>query len=415
MRRFVTRIGVVGLSAWLIVLGAIGAQHASAQGRAAQTYSKDNGYFYRLRAAFELKATGEKIDFDYVVACNIRVTRWRDGGLSDDTTFSPRVMIQATADGHAVMLKTLNACSGLTSENDDVPPDVLPIAIWFDGVDDLSNGLAYVSEDAYDNSLGKLKFRGARVDRATRADWEAWRKKASEAYVQRGALPGPWGYDYSYGKAEFESESGRYVRSCDGYSRLKLPESVRAKIRPLWPSGRPRFWALPNEDDAKIARLLNDTAVTEPPGVEPWLKRFGSPASGAGVDWSGAPVRSGRWVGHRPHVPSRWPSENFPFLWPPMTSALPMTVPAPSARTESYVQKLEFRDGALNGFAACNNLKDANLTRIKAVDPAWAQKPHVFMVDGERVREARGRPHGLAPTFVLERDEYVFVHFGMGL
>jgi len=50
------------------------------------TYTKDQGYFYRFRASFEVKATGEPLDFDYVVACNIRVTRGRDGGLSGDST-----------------------------------------------------------------------------------------------------------------------------------------------------------------------------------------------------------------------------------------------------------------------------------------------------------------------------------------
>ena len=122
------------------------------------TYTKDQGYFYRLRAGFEVKATGEQLDFDYVVACNIRLTRWRDGGLSDDSTHSPRAMVMATNGGQAVMLRTLEACHGLTSEHDDVPPDVLPLAIWFDDFTDLSAGLGYVSEAAYDNPLGKLKF-----------------------------------------------------------------------------------------------------------------------------------------------------------------------------------------------------------------------------------------------------------------
>jgi hypothetical protein len=40
-----------------------------------QTYVKDRGYFYRFKASFEVKATGEEIAFDYVVACNVRLTR----------------------------------------------------------------------------------------------------------------------------------------------------------------------------------------------------------------------------------------------------------------------------------------------------------------------------------------------------
>jgi hypothetical protein len=377
----------------------------------AQTYSKDAGYFYRFKAGFEVKDTGERLDFDYVVACNIRLTRWRDGGLSDDTTFSPRVMVKATAGGHAVMLKTLNECSGLTSEDDDVPPDVLPIAVWFDSVEDLSNGLAYVSEDAYDSPRGKLRFHGARVERATRADWEAWRKAEADQYVQRGALPGPWGYDYPGD----DQRRGlvRYVSTCNGYRRLKLPEVIRAKIRPFWPSERPRFWAPPNEAGSRINTLLNDGSVAEPPGVSGWIRRFGTPSSGSGVESSGVPVRSGRWVQRRPHVPSRWPTENYPFLQPPMISADPMQAPAPTAPADVYVHKLDFRDGALNGFAACHVVGGPDRL-IDPVDPGWKRKAHVLMVDDQPVRRIEGGFGLLRPAFMFERDEYVFIQFGTG-
>jgi hypothetical protein len=412
LRKFIV-LGLIALAA--VVLAGI-TQLMSRSTRAEQTYSKDAGYFYRFRASFELKETGERLDFDYVVACNIRLTRWRDGGLSDDSTFSPRVMVKATAGGQAVMLKTLNECSGLTSENDNIHPDILPIAIWFDSVEDLSNGLGYVSEDAYDSPLGKLKFRGARVDLATRADWEAWRKKSGDEYVERGALPGPWGYDYPDNMNERNPDIGKYLSECSGYRRVKLPEVIRAKVRPLWPSERPRFWTLPNEDDSKIAQLLSDSTVAEPPGVEPWIRRFGTSGSGGGVEWSGVPVRSGRWVQRPPHVPSRWPTEIYPFLWPPMTSVDPMTATVPAAPADSYVQKLEFRDGSLNGFAACHSRRDGAGLAIGQVDPGWALKPHVFMVDNERVREThRGQILMLAPAFLLERDEYVFIHFSTGL
>jgi hypothetical protein len=384
--------------------------------RVAATYSKDAGYFYRFRAAFEVKITGEQLDFDYIVACNIRLTRWRDGGLSNDTSFSPRVMVQATAGGQAVILKTLDACGGLVSETNDVPADVLPVAIWFDSIAELSHGLAYASEDAYENPVGKLRFHGARIDRATRADWEAWRKKAADEYVERGSMPGPWGYDYPDNMNEANPDIGKYVSSCHGYRRLKLPEAIRAKIHPQWPSNRPQFWALANEDDGKVGELLLDDTVSEPPGGAPWLRRFGSPSSGAGVSWSGLPVRSGRWVQRPPHVPSRWPTEIYPSLWPPVTSAVPMTAPSPTAPLGVYVHKLEFRGGALNGFAACHNRKDANLLTIKQVDPDVASKEHVFVVDDQRVRNVRsGGIRALAPQFIFERDEYVFSRFSMGL
>jgi hypothetical protein len=138
-RTGIRRDGYVGLLAALLAAGTLLINPPEIA--KAQQYSKDQGYFYRFRAGFEIKGTGEKLDFDYVVACNVRLTRWRDGGLSDDTTFSPRIMVKATTGGQAVMLRTLEACHGLTSEHEDVPKDVLPLAIWFDDVANLSTGL----------------------------------------------------------------------------------------------------------------------------------------------------------------------------------------------------------------------------------------------------------------------------------
>jgi hypothetical protein len=408
------RVATLAISAVALAFGvwAGATQHSSSQSRVEQTYSKDNGYFYRMTAKFTVKETGEAVDFDYVVACNIRLTRWRDGGLSNDSSFGPRMMVKATAGRQAVMLKTLRACHGLTSENGDVPPDVLPLAIWFDSVDDLSNGLGYVSEDGYDNPLGKLKFRGARIDPATGADWEAWRKKSADEYIQRGALPGPWGYDYPDDLNKDNSDIGKYVSECQGYSRRKLPDDMRAKLRELWPPERPGFWALPNADNNKISQLMSDPKQPSPPGGGPWNLRWGSISD---IGTNGLPIRSGRRVQHF-HVPSRWPTEAYPLLWPPMVSAVPLTTVSLSPSTEVYVQKLDFRDGALNGFAACQNRKDRSALFFGDVDPQWNAKRHVFMIDDYVVRErVEGTIYMLAPAFVLERDEYVFTRFSNGL
>ncbi|HET9395626.1 MAG TPA: hypothetical protein VFO36_06180, partial [Nitrospiraceae bacterium] len=297
---YVIAAAVVGFGLWLGYTYL--AQPAS---RVQSQHFQDNGYFYRMRAAFEVKETGERLDFDYVVACNIRVTRWRDGGLSDDSTYSPRMVAKATAGGQAVVLRTLGACNGLTSENGDIPSDILPLAVWFDTVDDLSRGLGYVSEDAYDSPISKLRFHGARIDRATRGEWERWRKQAAESYIEQGVLPGPWGYDYP----ESDPNIDRYVSSCQGYSRLKLPENLREKLRSLWPAERPRFWALHSENDNKILALISDPTQPSPPGVGPWRVRFGTPNNTIA---SGLPTRSGSTVGRAPHIPSRWPTENYP-------------------------------------------------------------------------------------------------------
>jgi hypothetical protein len=354
-----------------------------------QTYAKDLGYFYRFRADFEVKATGEKIAFDYVAACNIRLTRWRDGGLSDDTILSPRAMVQATRDGQAVLLQTVDGCHGLTSENGDVPPDLLPLAVWFEDVSDLSAGLGYASEDAYDSPIAKLAFHGARIDRATRDEWEEWRKKSAEQYTERGVLPGPWGYDFPNSDPP---GLGQYIRVCDGYRRLKLPDDLRAKLRELWPEGRPQYWTMPSETERQsLGNII-------------WLltRRF-APGDGRG----GLPIRSGQIInGSGLHLASRPPTEIYPFLWPPLTSSLPMTK---TTETSKYVQRLDYRDGAMNGFVACQRYWEAMLFNGSGDQLTRRQ---VFEVDQIAAKEFSGKPPGLErPQFVAERDEAVFIYY----
>src|SRR5207244_2757638 len=111
-----------------------------------------------------------------------------------------------------------------------------------------------------------------------------------------------------------------------------------------------------------------------------------------GVEWSGVPVKSGRWVQRPPHVPSRWPTEIYPSLWPPLISIQPVTTAPYGAENETYAQKLEFRAGALNGFAACQNGKDLSAAAMQAADPNWLAKRHVFLVDDDLVRERGNEP-----------------------
>jgi len=366
-------------------------------------YDSDEAYFYRFRAGFRVKETGEQIDFDYVVVChNIRLTRWADGTQTDFSPFGPHHMVQATRGGQAVLVQTLKACSGLTSDNDDVPHDVLPTAAWFDSVDDLSVGIGYMGEDAYENPLAKLQFLGARVDRATRAEWEAWRQKAAADYVQRGELPGPWGPE-SDTRFDWPTRSGRTAERCYGYKRVKLIAGVREKIRALWPSERPRFWAIPIWDSTKILDLLSFDPVDPSLYSLAWLHRFGT----VGQRTKGLPIRSGRQMGPAPHLPVSWPAELYPLSTPSIVSAHPLRRVPPSPAVESYANKLEFREGALKGFAVCLNSEHGRA--VKDADAQWITKRHVLMVDDVVVGEWRNDRYGLLQyDFIFERDEYMF-------
>jgi hypothetical protein len=107
---------------------------------------------------------------------------------------------------------------------------------------------------------------------------------------------------------------------------------------------------------------------------------------------------------------------------PPLTSAYPIAVVRPSAPAGIHVQKLDFREGALNGFAACQNRKDIIYTARDDVAAGRKAKRHVFIVDDQVVRDLEsdrgsttsivaGDVLSLAPRFVFERDEYVFITF----
>ena len=89
-----------------------------------------------------------------------------------------------------------------------------------------------------------------------------------------------------------------------------------------------------------------------------------------------------------------------------------MTTTPFGAENATYVQKLEFRAGALNGFAACQNAKDLTAATMQVSDPNWLNKRHVFLVDDKVVRERGTEPISfLKPAFVFDRDEFVFAEF----
>lgn len=185
--------------------------------------TQQGGFFYRLEAHYTVKATGEPVDFDIVVACNIRTTNYTYTGPSFVAERYPEVMAKATKDGNAVMIRTPRVCQQLQLDRGHVPDDFVPFAIWFDDVNDLSFGWGYATQDAYDGPGAKIAYRPtdpatgtytSKITRVSRAEWEAWRKKAAEEWVQIGALPGPWGYADPKDKAGIAEEDR--VRALNG-------------------------------------------------------------------------------------------------------------------------------------------------------------------------------------------------------
>ncbi len=204
----------------------------------------------------------EPVDFDIVVACGIRVTRYGDNSSSFDAFRWPPFFVQATRDGGAVLQQVPNACHGQTTQNGEAPKDLLPGAIWFDKAGDFTFGIGYTAEDAFENPASKLKFLGAEISKATRAEWEAFGPTLAqnllspEPFVRVGAIPQPTEDEIKtnlWNKAKLAE--WQPTIACYGIERFRLTDPVaRELLRSYWPAARPRFWMPP----ARIAKNIRD-------------------------------------------------------------------------------------------------------------------------------------------------------------
>lgn len=246
-------VTAAGIAAWSATPWTTKPAHAQAITKSV----KDSSYFFRLTAKY--MHGDELIDFDIVVGCGIRVTVYGDNSSSYDSMFDPRFFVKATKDGGAILLSSPNACGGETVENGRVPKDFLPATVWFDKAGDFAFGTAYLSEAAYENPNSKLRFLGASIHAATRADWDAFQPTFAKNLLSTKP--------FMYGvKAPSDAEIAANlwnkqklaewdpVFECYGYRRFHLSDLsdpiLRDLVRKSWPVHRPRFW-MPNRAAAK--------------------------------------------------------------------------------------------------------------------------------------------------------------------
>ncbi len=243
---------VLGASA-VLALGLIG-NWAMDRLSAADSYVKsteDRSTFYRLKVG--LSHEGERIDFDIVVGCAVRVTHYRDNDRSFDAFLNPVTYMKRIHGGHGVLIKTPSFCRGLTTDNGEIPADFLPQVVWYEDADDLRLGIGYYAMDAYENPRAQLAFHGASVHKATRAEWEASQPQAQAENLL------PQEHYYEPGTGRFSDEELAALRwdmkalarnkafrpSCRGVRRFELDEpEARAILRKYWPESKPRYWSV---------------------------------------------------------------------------------------------------------------------------------------------------------------------------
>jgi hypothetical protein len=219
-----------------------------------KTAGQDRGYYYRFKASLAYK--GEPLDFDIVVGCNVKVTTYKDNDRTVEVGVAPMVYGLKMTDGRGVVIKPPEACQGETTENGKVPAALLPLVVTYENADQPWFGLAYASEDAYASPISELKFFGATISRATREEWQEWRKTEAPKNFITYELLGineMNRFDHPRWMPGFRVMSS----ICAGFSWVKLPESVREAIRPYWPASRPRYW-YPSEDARRAFYAAGD-------------------------------------------------------------------------------------------------------------------------------------------------------------
>ncbi len=357
------------------------------------------GYFYRFTARYSHK--GEPLVFDYVVACNIRITSYRGGDRSDDSTYAPKAMMLPTKSGGAVMVRTINACRGETTENGQAPEDLFPMAIWFDDVDDMTFGWGYATWDAYESESSQLEFHEARISAATRADWEAWREASAKDFEPVGMITTPWGVNYaepsSRRNPNVSSDTAKRIlaRQCSGYVRLKIPNNIRREFQSFRKNQEHKYWYI-EKSITEIFKIMER-------GEFPNGKEFKNLAPGGTILYAGT---SGlpRWGGGGTlykQFEHTVPYEVYPLL--PISRSLDRKLLEPTSR---YPRNLLIDSNRTRGFLACGGDAPYDLNPHR-FDSEFARKKKPVVVNGVDVVG----PHRTwgEPSIFFERDEYMFL------
>lgn len=218
----------------------------------AKSATRDTGTYYRLKVKLSYK--GETQDFDIVVGCDVRQINYMDGGRTVEIGLTPSVFGRRMGDGRGLVVRPPRACRGETTENGEVPPDLLPVIVVYDDAETLAFGTAYLSDDAYESPLSVLRFGGATIERADRAAFDQFRREQHNL-VSRSS------YHTASGVAALKEHGLPPARvpmglGCYGYARFRLVGARKERVHEVWPADRPQFWKPINTEEQEAVDPL---------------------------------------------------------------------------------------------------------------------------------------------------------------
>lgn len=335
----------------LSLLAAVSACGSAAQGIYTKSQERLPYRFFRVEADFEIKATGERIRFDYIAWCGGTVTHWRAGSPSIRYNLYPEMMHIPTQDGAAVGIRTFNMCDEWTWENDRdgnsrIPDDLLPMVRWYPDVNDMSFAIGYESDAAYESPYSKLTFLGAKLNQTDAETWAAWRKDYETGFKPVGDIENPY-YDFN--------TPSSIALFCYRASRVPLPPERIEEAEPFIPEGVGRFW--PNVTAGRTdAQKQSTAAFKELLWLDAW--RYGGNFGGHDLgaydrtgQWLGAMTRSGGGRVRNTNTAAKYVaySDVFPVLM--------SLVDAPDLATRKFgtIAYSVLESDAWNGFSVCGH------------------------------------------------------------
>ncbi len=373
---------------------------------------EDHGVYYRLKVG--LSHDGERIDFDIVVGCSVRVTNYKDGDRSFDALSYPVTYMTRITGGHGVLVRPMRFCEGATTDNGKVPKDFLPPVIWYEDADDWLLGIGYFSMDAYENPRAKLAFHGASVHSATHTDFQAFLTRAAEenlvpqeGYFRKISHPNNNEIAAHSWDKQWLSRQYPFIPRCHGVRRFVLTgESAKAILQKDWPASRPRYWTLPidmeNRSDQAVFKELRLLNGKKGPRIGALhlrdYYRWGNPAL------RGLPGPSGEvlYLANPPHYsPPYYPlRKDFALPW----------INPERIEERDFALRFELDGGGNKGFLYCyqglglsNRMN--NWFGGDFFPAAFGSVP--CLIDGEPLHWP-GQRCTRAPTFFFERDEVLF-------
>jgi hypothetical protein len=398
---------------WLVAVVAVAivgagllAAVVTAQAQSTLSVTDDRGTYYRLKVKLAYK--GEPQDFDIVVGCHVREIFYKEGGSTYEVGLIPTVFGRRMSDGKGLVVRPPSACRGETTANGRVQPDLLPLVIVYDNADRLDFGIAYLSEDAYESPLSVLKFGGATIEKATRDDFDQFRKTQTNT-VRRELYHSALASDQLLRQLRLKRVERSWAHVCEGYERYLLGDSARSVLREHWPDARPAYWQTTYAVEDVLAKIVFDrrtpihSDTKDRPAHPAWS--FSDGAADLGL-----PTRTGGGL-----VSTSRGNRFAEACYPAASDYRVDKWPASNDQRRSYLagqdhvadMHINFRGGSTRGFAYCftrafpdDDLKDS-----------LVGKRRVGLVDGEVVFAARA-PGGpsFVPMWILERDEFA-LHF----